>query len=66
MLVYKCDHCGKELNPNDDYIDCDFEFLNTFYCHDLCASCRLKLQDAVDKTINIFVGLKYEKENYSR
>ena len=46
-----CDHCGKEINPMNDYTDTeidDFDFIKEV---DLCKNCFKQLSDIVRQFI---------------
>ncbi len=38
-----CDHCGKELNEMKDYIDIDFDTIDTWFKADLCSECYTEI-----------------------
>ena len=47
-----CDHCGKKINPVNDYTDIeinDFDFIKTV---DLCKECFDQLCDMIRKFIH--------------
>ena len=46
-----CDHCGKKLDPMNDYEDLDIEIL-TIKTVDLCLSC----EEELERMICTFVG----------
>ena len=42
-LIYKCDHCGKQLNGMKDYTEIEIEFCGDKICCDLCQDCYKEL-----------------------
>lgn len=56
MMKIICDHCGKELDRMDDYDDLDIGTLDGFFNADLCAGCRIKLGERMDKLVKEFIG----------
>ena len=38
-----CDHCGKELNDMNDYIECEITIGYTEFYYDLCEECYTHL-----------------------
>ena len=54
-MTFYCNHCGKKLNDDYDYVDYDIEFEDLSYAVDLCVDCKEKLQEEVDDLITRFV-----------
>lgn len=48
MKKFYCNHCGKQLDPVQDYIDYDIEFEELSYVVDLCEGCMEALVEKVD------------------
>ena len=42
--IYYCDHCGKELDINKDYINRELELVDEFIHVDLCTECYEELK----------------------
>lgn len=61
MVKYTCDHCGKEINDDGDFIEYDIEFEGNIYPCDLCAECKKEIYESVDKHIGEFIGGTGEK-----
>lgn len=51
-----CDHCGKEINDMDDYIDNEIEFEADEYECDLCYDCFNEITDEIRNRLNEFIG----------
>lgn len=50
--VYTCDHCGKELDQKNDYVDMSIDNLTGYVDADLCCSCLYELKDIILQYIN--------------
>ncbi len=48
---FYCNHCGKELDPVDDYIDYDIDFDELSYAVDLCTECKDALVEKIDTIV---------------
>ena len=57
MKKFICDHCGKEINITDDYLDYELEFESEFFECDLCAECKNKIVTDTIKSIERFIGV---------
>ena len=51
-IIYKCDHCGKTIDPMHDYDDAELDLAHHWYRCDLCSDCLKELCDMVEKYIN--------------
>ena len=51
-----CDHCGKEINETDDYVDYEIEFEGSLYPCDLCAKCKGEICKTLDAEIEDYIG----------
>lgn len=50
---YFCDHCGKLLNEEEDYLNAEITIGNELYVEaDLCEDCITKLSDYAAKFID--------------
>lgn len=58
MNKYFCDHCNKEINDFDDYIDTQIETINAYYRVDLCAKCRDDLLKMQNEMVKEFCNIK--------
>ena len=59
MKRFICDHCGKELNGKDGYIDYEFNFEETYYECDLCDDCKNEITNEIDKRLTEFITVVY-------
>ena len=57
MKKFICDHCGKEINDKDDYIDCEIDFEEYEFDCDLCAECKEELISNTIAAIEKFIGV---------
>ena len=57
-----CDHCGKELTEEPDYVDYDIVLEEVEYSCDLCAECLDEILDYLDSHIKDFIGCTAKKE----
>ena len=58
MKKFICDHCGKEINEKNDYIDYEIEFeANTYEC-DLCSKCCDEITTEIEKRLKEFIGTR--------
>lgn len=62
MMKYYCDHCGKEINPKDDYIEYsiaehfwDLEPMPRTSC-DLCAECKEEMCRELSAVVQSYLG----------
>lgn len=46
-----CDHCRKEINSMEDFIEVEVETPTDFYETDLCSDCVSELDDIIRKFI---------------
>ena len=51
MKKFYCNHCGKQLNTAQDYVDYDIDFENFSYTVDLCSECMDVLVEKIDTTL---------------
>ena len=56
MKKILCDHCGKEINDKDDYIDYEIEFEANGYDCDLCAKCCDEITNEITNRLKEFIG----------
>ena len=49
--IYFCDHCGKELNPMNDYTEIDIDNFDFVKEVDLCEECYKELCNIVREFI---------------
>lgn len=56
QLIYKCDHCGKELDEMKDYIDTE-TMIDKYLNFDLCKDCYVELGNLIKE----FIGRDIEK-----
>lgn len=59
MKKILCDHCGKEINDEGDYVDyVDYkiEFEANDYKCDLCSDCLYKITNEIEKRLKEFIG----------
>lgn len=47
-----CDHCGKELDKKEDYVDLSLDNFADWIDTDLCVECFNKLNDVVLQFVN--------------
>ncbi len=47
-----CDHCGKELDPKQDYTDMQIDDFVDWYEVDLCSECFHELNDIILQYVN--------------
>lgn len=47
-VKHYCDHCGKELNPMNDYIDITIDIGSIWRNHDLYEECQEELKSIID------------------
>lgn len=55
MMKFYCNHCGKELDDWQDYVDYDIDFDDLSYTVDLCTECKEKLVEEIDELVTRFV-----------
>ena len=62
MMKYYCDHCGKEINSKDDYVDYaiterfwDLGPLAKTSC-DLCSDCKEEMCRELSAVVKSFIG----------
>ncbi len=53
--TFYCNHCGKKLDPLDDYIDYDIDIEELSYAVDLCKECRDEMVEELDTVLTRFV-----------
>ena len=54
-MTFYCNHCGKKLSYDSEYLDYDIDFEELSYSVDLCVECKEKLVEEVDEVITRFV-----------
>ena len=54
-MTFYCNHCGKKLDEEYDYVDYDMDFDDLSYVVDLCVDCKEKLVEEVDDVVTRFV-----------
>ena len=47
-IIY-CDHCGKEIDSMEDYVDINIELWSTTFYTDLCHECYEELVRKVER-----------------
>ena len=50
-MVYYCDHCGKEMDDFNNYVDMEIDTYIDSFRADLCKECAEKLDEMVKKFI---------------
>jgi hypothetical protein len=50
--VYFCDHCGKEINPMNDYTDFEIDIFDFVKEVDLCQKCFNELSGIIKKFVS--------------